>query len=150
MSKQNHLSKDFFVEAPEHETRQAIMGIPQFINNITFINEDRVTTSLGFLYKRPSVEQDHCINVSILPLTNHQARVMLRISYANGQFFQKDTLIYNALLNFESAVHAAVNGSLPNYKAQEIKTGAVRTYLRSVTMFFASVSVFFLSKKVAG
>lgn len=119
-----HLSKDFFVNASEQETRQHILQLPACINNIKFIEENPVSHSFKFIYERPAdttIENYSYIDVSLLPLNIHQTRITLRGSYNNNNLFYKDFKVSNALYNFESAIHAVVKGNVNEFEPQQIK-----------------------------
>src|SRR5215203_292152 len=129
MPKQMHLSKDFFVNASEQETRQHLLQLPACINNIKFVEENRVRNSFKFVYERPAetIEDYNYIDVSLLPLNVHQTRITLRGSYVNGNIFHRDFKVSNALCNFESAIHAVVKGAVNEYEPQQIKISNSRS-----------------------
>ena len=149
MSKQRSLSKEFFVDASETETRRSILDIPGFVNNIKFVCENSIADSLRFLYEQPADTLLRYVDVSILPLTNSQSRVRLHVAYANGDRFQDDETIANALQNFESAVWAAMNGTLLSFTPKELKVRSTKKLLQEITLTIASCGLFFLWKKMA-
>ncbi len=124
-----HLSKDFFVNASEQETRNHILQLPVCINNIKLVEENSVRHSFKFVYERPAETADdyNYIDVSLLPLNVHQTRITLRGSYINGNLFHKDFKVSNALYNFESAIHAVVKGTINEYEPQQIKIKTSRS-----------------------
>ena len=124
MPKQLHLSKDFFVNAPEEEARQHILQLPQCVTNIKFVEENRVRRSIRFIYERPTErpEDYNYVDVSLLPLNVHQTRVTLHGSCMNGGVSHKDFKINNTLRNVEAAIHAAVKGSIGDFEPQQEKT----------------------------
>ena len=130
MPKQMHLSKDFFINASEQETRQHILQLPTCINNIKFVEENPVRHSFKFVYERPAETPDdyNYIDVSLLPLNIHQTRITLRGSYVNSTLFHKDFKVSNALYNFESAIHAVVKGAVNEYEPQQIKINNSRSF----------------------
>jgi hypothetical protein len=123
MPKQLHLTKDFFVNAPENEARQHILELPNCINNIKFVEQNPVRHSIRFMYERPAdaAEENNYIDISLLPLSVNQTRVTLHGSYINGNAFHKDIKLTNALCNVESAIHAVVKGAVNEYVPQQIK-----------------------------
>lgn len=149
MSKQRSLSKEFFVDVSETETRQSVLDIPGFVNNIKFVSENSIADSLRFLYEQPADTMLRYVDVSILPLTNSQSRVRLHVTYANGHRFHNDETIANALQNFESAVHAATDGTLLNFTPKELKVRSTKKLLQEITLTIASFGLFFLWKKMA-
>lgn len=147
MPKQTHLSKEFFVNASEIEARQHILQLPNCIHNIKFVAEDSVKRSMKFVYERPaeSPEYYNYIDVSILPLSVHQTRVRLHGSYINGNVFNKDFKIINALSNFESAVNASVQGTINEYEPPQEKIK--RSWYVGVLLILAALAgVFYLIK----
>ena len=129
MPKQLHLTKDFFVNAPENEARQHILELPNCINNIKFVEQNRVRHSIRFMYESPAdpAEENNLIDISLLPLSVNQTRITLHGSYINGNAFHKDLKLKNALSNVESAIHAVVKGSINEYVPQQIKISHSRS-----------------------
>ena len=125
-----HLSKDFFVNASEEETRQHILQLPASISNIKFVEENAVRRSLKFLYERPAEtpEEYNYIDVSLLPLDVNQTRITLHGSYMHGNLFNKDFKVSNAINNFESAIHAIIKGSVNEYEPQQMKEKGSRSF----------------------
>ena len=123
MPKHLHLSKEFFVNAPEQEARQYILQLPECISNIKFVEENRVRQSMRFIYEGAEETniESNLIEVSLLPLNVHQTRVTLH-SALNGQpAVKKEFKITNALSNFESAIQAVVKGTINEYEPQQAK-----------------------------
>lgn len=123
MPRQTYLSKNFFLKASEHETRQFILALPQRIDNITFVSEDYVRHSLNFMYKQliNTVSRDNCISVSVLPLNADHTMVSLQGSHINGSAFRKDLIVKNAMHNFEQAIVASANGTLTDFIPSPLK-----------------------------
>ena len=123
MPKQMHLSKDFFVNAPEEEARHHILELPNCVSNIKFVEENPVRHSMRFIYERPAETSGefNYIEVSLLPLNVHQTRITLHGSYVDESLFHKDFKITNALCNFESAINAVLKGAINEYEPQQIK-----------------------------
>jgi len=147
MPKQLHLSKDFFVNASEQETRQHILQLPTCINNIKFVEENTVRHSFKFVYERPAETPDNYnyIDVSLLPLNVHQTRITLRGSYVNNTVFHKDFKVSNALYNFESAIHAVVKGAVNEYEPRQIKINNTRS-LNVILALAGLAGVYFIIK----
>ena len=147
MPKQLHLSKDFFVNASELETRQHILQLPTCINNIKFVEENTVRHSFKFVYERPAETPDNYsyIDVSLLPLNVNQTRITLRGSYVNNNVVHKDFRVSNALYNFESAIHAVVKGAVNEYEPQQIKISNSRS-LNVILALVGLAGVYFIIK----
>lgn len=148
MPRQNFISKDFFVNATEEETRQSIKGLPGFVPNVKLVMENKVIPTVKFLYERPGEEKHHHVDVSVLPLTDMYTRVTLHVSYASGHAFNKDPYINNALQNFESAIHAALGGHADTYQVSMVKESAPKRLAQMLVLLATSVSVFFIWKKM--
>ena len=123
MSRHLHLSKEFFVNAPEQEARQFILQLPDCISNIKFVEENRVRQSMSFVYERAeeTSSESNLIEVSLLPLNVYQTRITLHGSCAGQQVLQKEFKITNALSNFESAINAVVQGTINEFQPQQMK-----------------------------
>ncbi len=123
MPRQTYLSKEFFVNASEQETRQHVLNLPNSINNIKFVAEDNVRHNLKFVYEAisDSADSNNCISVSLLPLSTNQTMISLQGSHSNGSAFHRDIQVTNALSNFELAVDAAIKGVLTEFQPVEIK-----------------------------
>lgn len=147
MPRQNFISRNFFVEASEKETQQAILTIPRFAENIKLIEENKVLHSIRFLFEHPGYEIHQHMDVSILPLNNSHTRVTLHASYPNGHVFSNDSFINNALINFESAVHSALNGYPTEYKPCQRKAGPLRKILELLPIGILSLGLYFIWKK---
>ena len=52
---------------------------------------------------------------SLLPLNEEYTQINLHISHTNEQPFYHDNSIKQGLLNFESAIHAALRGDTSSY-----------------------------------
>lgn len=148
MPRQNFISKDFFVNATEEETRRSIKELPAFVPNVKMVRENKVIPSVKFLYERAAEERHHHVDVSVLPLTDMYTRVTLHVSYASGLAFNKDPYINNALQNFESAIQAALGGQADAYQASMVKESAPRRLGQFLMLLVTSVSVFFIWKKM--
>ena len=123
MPKHLHLSKEFFVNAPEQEARQYILQLPECISHIKFVEENRVRQSMRFIYERAEEAnaESNLIEVSLLPLNVHQTRITLHSTYNGQPAVKKDFKITNALSNFESAIQAVVKGAINEYQPQQFK-----------------------------
>jgi hypothetical protein len=123
MSKTLHLSKEFFVNAPEQEARQYILQLPECISNIKFIEENRVRQSMRFIYERAEETniESNLIEVSLLPLNVHQTRITLHSTCSGQPAARKEFKISNALSNFESAIQAVMKGTINEYEPQQAK-----------------------------
>jgi hypothetical protein len=126
MPKTLHLSKEFFINAPEQTARQYILQLPECISNIKFVEENRVRQSMRFIYERAEETnvESNLIEVSLLPLNVHQTRITLHGTYDGQNAVKKEFKITNALSNFESAILAVVKGTPDEYQPQHVKTKA--------------------------
>ena len=149
MSRQNFITKDFFVEASESETKQTLLSIPEYVNNIKFLGENRLVQSIKFLYERANDHTPQHVDVSLLPLNDKQTRITLHVGYANGQLFSKDNYIINTLHNFESAIAAAIDGNISAYTPEEPRQNVVRRVVNALVLTAASVGMFFIWKKLS-
>lgn len=148
MPRQTYLSKEFFVPTSEADTRQHILSLPNNVGNIKFVAEDSVKQTMRFLFERPLDNPDNynCINVSLLPLDVHQTKITLHGSYVHGNVFYDDAEVKNALLNFESAVQAAIRGSISDFKLQQIKSEASYKHLGIIAAVAAIAGIIYLVK----
>ncbi|HEY0733119.1 MAG TPA: hypothetical protein VGD33_11910 [Chitinophagaceae bacterium] len=149
MSRQNFITKDFFVEASESETKQTLLSIPDYVNNIKFLGENSLVQSIKFLYERANDHTPQHVDVSLLPLNDKQTRVTLHVGYANGQLFSKDNYIINTLHNFESAISAAINGNISAYTPEEPRQNVIRRVVNGLVLTAATVGMFFIWKKLS-
>ncbi len=149
MSKQTFLSKDFFVTASEKDALQTILAIPQSVSHIRFLSENSVAPSWRFTYDLLSDSIQYYVDVSVLALSDTDTRVMLHIAHTNGAAFKKDKFITSALLDFEAAVLAAMQGRLSAYALQETRANTKSRALQQSMSVAASLSLFFLLKKHA-
>ena len=151
MPRQTFLSKDFFVNASEAETKQRILELPNCITNIKFVAEDAVRHSLKFVYERPSdfPENYNYINVSLLPLSMEQTRISLHGFYADGSSFHNDSQVANALINFESAVHAAVKGSIGDFEPEQVRENTNK-HLGIAAVVAAAAGLLYLVSTLVG
>ena len=124
MPKTLHLSKEFFINAPEQTARQYILQLPECISNIKFVEENRVRQSMRFVYERAEETnvESNLIEVSLLPLNVYQTRITLHSTCSGQPAVRKEFKISNALSNFESAIQAVVKGTINEYEPQEAKT----------------------------
>jgi hypothetical protein len=128
MPKPTFVSKEFFVDASEFEAKSKILNIPRFISNIKFVTENTMMQSLKFIYQRSAEDRDNFIKVSLLPLNNSSTKITLQASYTNGCAFGKDNYIRSAISNFESAIRAAINNKIEDFKTQEPKPAVNRFF----------------------
>ncbi len=149
MPRQNFISTDFFVEASESETKQTLLSIPNHLSHIKFIGENNLVQSIKFQYERSNDTNPQHVDVSLLPLNDKQTRVTLHVAYANGQLFSNDNYIVNTLRNFESAVAAAINGTIGNYIPEEPRQNVVKRVSSAIFLTMASVGLFFIWKKIS-
>ena len=147
MAKQNILSKDFFVDAPEQETRATILSIPSFVPNLTYAGEHNVSEAVQFHFEHGA--DTHQVSVSLLPLTTNQTRIALHVSNAGKLAAQEFKYISSALDNLESAIQAAINGKPEYYQPQEPKQGSARRMFNFMMLLVASAGMVFLWKKLS-
>lgn len=123
MPRQTFLSKDFFVDASEQETRKHILSLPSCIDSIKFVAEDSMRHSIKFVYERPADDPENynCIQVILLPLNVDQTKITLHGSYAHGNVFHNQSEVFNALNNFEAAVRAALGGTISEFEVAQLK-----------------------------
>jgi hypothetical protein len=147
MAKQTILSKDFFVDAPDQPLKQTILSIPQFIDSIKFIGENTLSESVKFLYEDDS--DTHEVTVALRPLTCEQTRVALHVNYADKNTVQNQKQVQNVLDNFESAIHATLNGRPEEFQPKELKRSSPIRFFNFVTLFVAFLGLLFLWKKMS-
>ena len=149
MSRQTFISKDFFVNASEQVARQTILSLPKAISNIKLVAENPRLHSVTFLYERPDDELPNHVAVSLLPLNESHTQVTLHGSYPNGSAFYNDPYINNAVANFESAIHAAINGNLSQFQPEIPKKNISQRFLHLIAMAAAFIGVIFLWRKLS-
>lgn len=147
MPRQNFLTKDFFVQASENQTKQALLEIPVFAEAISFAGENTLLQSWRFLYTR-SEGENQVLSISLLPMNDGHTHVTLHSTYANGHAFHKDKYIVNALDNFESALKAALSGDEQGYMAKSPKSNATRRVIGYLMLMLSSIGMLMLWKKV--
>jgi hypothetical protein len=148
MPRQTYLSKDFFVNASESETKQHILELPNCISSIKFVAEDSMRHTIKFLYERPADDPQNynCIHVILLPLNVDQTKITLHGSYVHGNVFYNEAQVMNALANFESAVHAALKGSIDEFQLEQIKEGNKLKRIGIIAAIAALAGVIYLAK----
>lgn len=148
MPRQTYLSKEFFVNASETDVKQHILTLPDCIATIKFVAEDSVRQTMKFLFERPteSPENYNCINVSLLPLNVNQTKITLHGSYVHGSVFQDEAEVQNALLNFESAIEAAIQGSMNDFKLQPVKSQSTYKHIGIIAAIAAAAGIIYLVK----
>lgn len=149
MPRQNFISKDFFTFSTEEDTKQALLSLPQFVNLISFVGENKLLQSWRFSYELPKSTNLY-IDVALIPLNDGHVRITLHGTYANGHSFHKDGFITNALLNFERALQAAIAGTSGNFVAIEPKVGSSKKALHLMLNTLAFLSGSMVSKKLSG
>jgi hypothetical protein len=148
MSRQNFISKEFFVNASEHEIKQTVLTIPQFVDNIRFLREKTIGPAVKFIYETPGQEVHTYVYVSLLPLNGQQTRVALSVTYTNGQVFGKDSFVSNVLTNFEAAIYAALQGNLAGYQPAKPRASKYEKLLHNRVSFSASINKMIFWKRV--
>ncbi len=116
MPRQNFLSRESFVTASETKTRNCILSLPFHLDHIELFAENKMIDSVRFLYLSPGKKNSYYIDVSVWPLNEDFTRVSLHAVHINGQAFYEDAEMAIALHDFESAIHASINGELAEYK----------------------------------
>jgi hypothetical protein len=117
MPRQNFLSRESFVNASELKTRDSIMSLPFHLGHIELITENKMIDKMRFVYVHAAKKIEYFIDVTVLPLNEQYTRVSLHASHVNGHSFYEDAEMAIALHDFESAIHATVNGDLAALKA---------------------------------
>ncbi|HVG13746.1 MAG TPA: hypothetical protein VM935_02260 [Chitinophagaceae bacterium] len=148
MPRQTYLSKDFFVNASEFETKELILALPEGIDHIKFISEDDIRHTLNFIYKGhlQSDDKDNCVSVSLLPLSINQTMISLQASHANGSAFHKDVIVTNALNNFEKAIVASANGKLTEFMPLPMKDEKKRIHVSLLALVALGACIVYLLK----
>lgn len=149
MTRRNFISKEFFVNATEHQTHETLFDIPRFISNIKLVNKHTPAHTVKFLYEREESNLQYYVDVSLLPLDQYCTSVCLHISYTNGQVFTKDSNIIHSLNNFESAIQSALKGSLANYQPVPEKRPKITQFVHATMMMAASLGMLFISRKLS-
>jgi hypothetical protein len=149
MTRKNFISKEFFVDATEQQAHDTLFDIPQYISNIKLVSKHTPAHTVKFLYERDETNLQYHVDVSLLPLDQNCTSVCLHISYTNGQVFTKDSNIIHSLNNFESAIQAALKGSLAEYQPLPKKQSKLAQFTHSTMMLAASVSMLFISRKLS-
>jgi hypothetical protein len=149
MARKNFISKEFFVNATEHQTLETLLDIPQFVNNIKLVNKRTAAHTVKFLYEKEDLNLQYHVDISLLPLDHNFTSVCLHISYANGQVFNKDSNIIHSLNNFESAILAAIKGNLAEYQPVAKKQSPATKFANATMMLAASANMLFLSRKLS-
>ncbi len=146
MPRQTFISKEFFLNASEKNTRLTLLSLPQVIEDVKFIRESNVLHSMRFLYQNTNNKKNYQVDVSLLPLNDNYTHVTLHVSHTNGQVFNNDNFIKYALVNFENAVHAAINHDLSLYapRTDEKKSNKLRYIINSLGL---SMNGFILKRK---
>jgi hypothetical protein len=148
MPRQTYLSKNFFLNASERETRQLILALPEGIHNIKFVSQDDVRHTLNFMYKElvdPDAK-DNCISVSLLPLNVDHTMVSLQGSHINGSAFHKDQIVTNALHNFEQAIVASANGTLTDFIPSPVKKNKRQKSLNLIVLVAIGACIAYILK----
>jgi hypothetical protein len=117
MPRQNFLSRESFVNASETKTRDSILSLPFHLGHIELISENKMIDKTRFVYIHPGKKIEYFIDVTVLTLNEQYTRVSLHASHVNGHSFYEDAEMAIALHDFESAIHATVNGDLAALKA---------------------------------
>ena len=148
MPRQTHLSKDFFVNASEAEAKQHILTLPNWVANIKFVAEDPVRHIIRFVYERPTDEPENynCIDVCLLPLNVDQTKITLHGSYIHGNVFYNQAQTANALLNFQLAIVAAINGSINQFELQQLEEEKKFKHMHIIAAATALAAIIYLLK----
>ena len=145
MPRQTFLSKDFFINASEEVAKQHILELPKSVSNIKLVEENQRLQSLKFLYDGIDEHPDNIVDVSLLPLNVHQTKVTLHCSYRDGCSFNNDFNVKNTLVNFESAINAAVVGDMSIYQPKHTKTaGSTNRILVGVALVASLGCIFYI------
>lgn len=148
MSKQNFISKEFFVHASEKNTQQALQALPQLIQSLKPADKAATVFTTNFIYSREGCE-DHCVTVSLLPLDTFYTNVTLHVSYVSGNVFYKDNLITNSLTNLECALKAAIDGNEAQFKPQPLGTKKYKKMFQFVISAFFIAGTFLVWRKLS-
>lgn len=149
MPRQNFLSRESFLDTNETQARNSLLSVPAFATNITLVAENKMIDSYKFDYYQPIKDIHYKIDVSVLRLNEKYVRISLHGTHTNGQAFNYDSDMMMALIDFESAIVAALKGDTSLYKPVEPKVKSTRKFLQFAMAFVASIGVFFLKKKLS-
>ena len=149
MSRKTYLTKEFFVDALEKQTKESVLSIPAFVNNVKLVAENKLVELTRFVYEQPLKKLTYYIDVSVLPLNEKYTRVCLHASYMNGQAFHSDGDLSVALHDFESAVCAALKGDTSSYKPFTPEPPVSKKMVQYMVAAGASLGVFFLRRKLS-
>jgi len=149
MPRQNFLAKESFVNASETLTRESILSIPVFANNISLVTENKMLQNMRFVYEQLDNEVKYHIDVSVLPLNDEYTRISLHATHTNGHSFQNDPDMAIALHDFESAVTAALNGDTSLYQPTTRHTKNSNGFVRFAFSIMTSVGILMLKKKLS-
>ncbi len=149
MARKSFISKEFFVNATERETADTLFEIPQFVENIKLVQKRTPAHTVKFLYQKDEANLQYHVDVSLLPLDQYCTSVCLHITYASGQVFTNDKNIIYSLNNFQSAIQAAVNGTLPGFEPLPQKQSRISQLLHSSMVVAASMGMLLLSRKLS-
>jgi hypothetical protein len=145
MSRQNFISKEFFVNASEQDTQQLLLQLPHFVPAIKLAKKPVTVFTTDFIYQRSN--GDHHVMVSLLPLDHLYTNVTLHVSYANGAVFYKDQTINNSINNFEAAIHNALKGNLAHFQPQEVPIKTHKKIIQLLISVFALAGSYLFLKK---
>lgn len=149
MPRTTFLTSEFFVDAQEQPAKESILSIPAFASNIQFVDQRKLLETYRFQYQEPVKNNTYYIDVSVLPLNEKYSRVCIHASYSNGHAFHADNEIALALKDFESAIHLALKGDVTSYKPYAPKPKASQRMVQNMLTICASISVFFLRRKLS-
>jgi hypothetical protein len=149
MTRKNFISKEFFVNATEQQSHETLLDIPRFVGNIKLVNKHTPAHTIRFLYKKEEAGLHYHVDVSLLPLDQRCTSVCLHIAYTNGHVFTKDSNIIHSLNDFESAIQAALRGSLASYQPLPQKQNKIAQFAHATMMVVASISMLFISRKLS-
>jgi len=112
MPRQNFISKEFFVNVSEANSRVALLSLKQCSESIKFVKENSVTQAFRFLYQPKESRKSYQIDISLLPLDLSYTQVSLHLSYPDGKAIHTDVHIKSTLLLFEQLIYAGVKGNI--------------------------------------
>ncbi|MBD0279178.1 MAG: hypothetical protein ICV51_06185 [Flavisolibacter sp.] len=130
MPRQSFISKEFFVNVSEKDTRLSLLSLPQHIEDIKFVTQHSLTQSITFLFQNACNKKIFRVCVSLLPLSHDCTQINLHISHSDDQLFYYDKDVEQSLLNFESAIHAALKGDTSLYIPSKPEPGNAQRLLR--------------------
>lgn len=145
MPRKTFVSKEFFVNARPEDVRLTLLALPQFIEDIKFVHENALLSTVRFLYQNKADQNLYRVDVSVLPLNDEYTQVNLHLSYANEQAFYKDASIRQELLHFEEAIQAALKGDHAFFAKQPEKAEATKRWRPQ--NFIASLEWLLLRKR---